>query len=119
MPKRLAGKSVHDDVSIPSVCSVSKTQRRQKYPTPSLRQKLKPKTKTTSFPETKATFSLETGRKRETETKDKNNGLVLAMGRVKGIFALSKKHASENLASKKNQEQQNCQFAQVGTELGI
>ena len=45
-------------------------QRRQKYPNPSLRQKLKSKTKTTFFVETKAIFSLEAGRRRETETKN-------------------------------------------------
>ena len=51
----------------------------------SLGQKLKPKT-TTTFPETKTTFSLEVDRKGKLKPKTKTMVLVLAMAWVKGIL---------------------------------
>ena len=63
---------------------------------PFLRKKPKPETKTTFSRNYNHFFSLETGGKRKLKPKTKTVVLVLAMGRVKGSFALSKQGKAMN-----------------------
>ena len=64
------------------------TDRFKKYPNPFSKAKTETKKEKHFSLETKTTLSLETG-KRETEPKTKTMALVLAMGRVKGVFSHS------------------------------